>query len=344
MGDGPNHTLARVTRAHTRSTLSLPRDQLDACRVWIAQHSKSFYLSSWLLPRHVREASWALYAFCRRADDAVDEVDLRSDPLHNVKLLRARLDDVYRGSPPEHPIDRAFARVAQHYEIPAALPAALLDGMQMDALEQQYETIDDLLLYCFRVASVVGLMMTCVMLDGARAPRVVWLRAADLGIAMQLTNIARDIGEDARRARVYAPRTWLSEAELTRDALFALDRSTPATVEITHRLLALADDYYAAADRGVLMLPRTCRLAIASSRHIYAAIGERIARNEFDSITRRAFVPLGAKLRLVAKASTSVWRSLSADDCVASGPSDPRLWEWIADTGLEDATVARLGA
>jgi phytoene synthase len=239
MGDRPKDSLACVTHGITpsRATRVLPQDELEACRRWIAEHSKSFYLSSWLLPRDVREASWALYAFCRRADDAVDELEARADPLKNVELLRARLSDVYRGTPPPHPIDRAFARVAQHYEIPESLPGALLDGMQMDAHGRQYESTEDLLLYCFRVASVVGLMMTCIMLGSARAPRIVWLRAADLGIAMQLTNIARDVGEDARRGRVYIPSAWLEDVGIDRESLLTLDRSTPATKALTRRAL-----------------------------------------------------------------------------------------------------------
>jgi len=288
-----------------------------ACRSWIAHHSKSFYLSSLLLPARVREASWALYAFCRRADDAVDEGD--GDGMRRVDALRARLDAVYRGSAPESAIDRAYLTVATNYGIPRALPEALLEGMEMDARGHVYATWDDLLRYCFRVASTVGLMMTRVM--GYRGD-VALLRAADLGVAMQLTNIARDVGEDERRGRVYLP------AEL-------LERCHGDRREAVAELLRRADAHYRAADLGVPLLPRACRLAIASSRRIYAAIGDAVRENGYDSITQRAYVPLGGKLLLVARSiGAALGPSLPIPSLASVGPEDDALRREIAACGL----------
>jgi phytoene synthase len=307
---------------------ALRADDRAACREWIRAHSKSFYLSSLLLPAAVREGSWALYAFCRRADDAVDQAS--DGGLGRVDSLRRRLDAVYRGAVPDDPIDRGFSAVVEKYAIPRALPEALLAGMEMDARGAAYDSDDDLLLYCFRVASAVGLMMTRIM--GCRDP-IAWVRAADLGVAMQLTNIARDVGEDARRGRVYLPRALLDEVGLTPRDVLEADRATPPLRAAVKRLLARADAHYRAADRGVPLLPRACRFAIASSRLIYSRIGDAIAQNDYDSVTRRAYVPLGRKLLLVARATGALFSTESG--CIThQGPADRKLARLVAEVGL----------
>ncbi len=299
------------------TALVLRRDDRLACRAWIRRHSKSFFLSSLLLPARVRQASWALYAFCRRADDAVDADDASAAAgLRRVESLRARLDRVYAGRADDDAIDRAFAAVVERYAIPRALPEALLAGMEMDARGTRYAGDDDLLLYCFRVAATVGLMMTRVMGAG---DDVAYLRAADLGIAMQLTNIARDVGEDERRGRVYLPAALLDDAGGDRRCA-------------VRALLERADAHYRAADRGVPLLPRDCRLAIASARNIYSAIGDAIAANGYDSLTQRAYVPLSRKLVLVARALTARFRS--ARDAALPGPADAALRPLVRAVGL----------
>ncbi len=316
-------------------------DDRAACRLWIAHHSKSFYLSSLLLPARVREASWALYAFCRRADDAVDEGEQGAAAMSRVDGLRARLDAVYGSggkgvidamSPAlSTAIDRAYAFIAERYEIPRALPESLLQGMEMDARGDTYETADQLLAYCFRVAATVGLMMTRVM--GYRGD-VALLRAADLGVAMQLTNIARDVGEDARRGRVYLPAALLDEVGADPRG-FTSGPASEGARRAVRRLLEQADAHYRAADLGVPLLPRGCRLAIASSRRIYAAIGEAVRDNEYDSISSRAYVTLGHKLLLVLKASAALFTASTPIASLASvGPSDAALAAEIRACGL----------
>jgi 15-cis-phytoene synthase len=295
------------------SALVLRDDDRLACRNWIKRHSKSFFLSSLLLPARVRQAAWALYAFCRRADDAVDE---RDGGLHRVEWLRRRLERVYAGRADDDPIDRAFAAVVERYAIARALPEALFAGMEMDARGARYASDEDLLLYCFRVAATVGLMMARVMGIAAEAG---WLRAADLGVAMQLTNIARDVGEDERRGRVYLPQSLL-------DAVGGDQR------EAVRRILLRASEHYRAADRGVALLPADCRFAIASSRNIYSAIGDAIARNGYDSITQRAYVTLPRKLWLVLRALPA--RFSTARDAAAPGPADEQLRPLVRSVGL----------
>jgi phytoene synthase len=311
----------------SETALALRRDDRVACRAWIQRHSKSFYLSSLLLPARVRQASWALYAFCRRADDAVD---VEGDGgLERVARLRRRLDEVYAGRAADDAIDRAFAAVVERHHIPRALPDELLAGMEMDARGTLYETDAELLRYCFRVASTVGLMMTRVM---GCARDVAYLRAADLGVAMQLTNIARDVGEDARRGRVYLPRALCDAVGLDARTLVAGASAATAPLRAAVRaLLARAAGHYAAADAGVPLLPRDCRFAIASSRHIYAAIGDAVARNGYDSMTRRAYVSLPGKLARVVRALPALFAAAPAS---STGPADAALAAWIHAVGL----------
>ncbi len=314
----------------TTSALAIaPQDRL-ACREWIRHHSKSFYLSSLLLPARVRQGSWALYAFCRRADDAVDVDSDGSAGLRRVDALRKRLDAVYRGRAPDDAIDRAFAQVIEQHAIPRALPEALFTGMEMDARGVSYASDDDLLLYCFRVAATVGLMMTKIM---GCSDELAYTRAADLGVAMQMTNIARDVGEDARRGRVYLPDSLCAAAGLTPRSILGATTAEPALREAVKRLLARADAHYRAADLGVPLLPRGCRFAIASSRLIYSAIGDAIAQNGYDSLTRRAYVPLGGKLLLCGRALGAFFSS-SRRSLVSSGPADAALSRLLVDVGL----------
>ena len=338
------------------------------CRTWIAHHSKSFYFSSLLLPPRVRQASWALYAFCRRADDAVDEGSGEALLAGRVAGLRARLDRVYPtaassslpvdsvevhgaglarsrdrsadATDPTDPIDRAYARVAIAARIPRGVPEALLSGMEMDVHGTRYASWDELLVYCFRVAATVGLMMTRAMVPSSRAGIAhadilrsdAMLRAAELGVAMQLTNIARDVGEDARRGRVYLPDELLAAVGTDRDAVLAACAATPALREATRRLLLRADDFYRSAERGIALLPRACRPAIASSRYIYAAIGDQIARADHDNITRRAHTSLARKLLLAVRSLPWLWALPGAR---GEGPADALLCAEIRAAGLE---------
>jgi phytoene synthase len=262
-----------------------------------------------------------LYAFCRRADDAVDNDDDNARALRRIEGLRRRLENVYSGRAGDDAIDRAFAAVVAKHGIARALPEALLAGMEMDARGQRYDDARLLLLYCFRVAATVGLMMTRVM--GA-SDDAAYVRAADLGIAMQLTNIARDVGEDARRGRVYLPAELCAQAGFDPATLATLQLATAPLKQVVQKILARARRHYELADRGIPLLPRDCRLAIASSRYIYAGIGDAIAANDYDSITRRAYVGTAGKLWRIVRALPALWWRARGDGTGPGGPgSDP---------------------
>ncbi|MBY0337753.1 MAG: phytoene/squalene synthase family protein [Acetobacteraceae bacterium] len=269
---------------------------LAACRELLRVGSKSFHAASLLLPQRVRDPATALYAFCRLGDDAVDQAE---DPLKGLAWMRQRLEAAYAGAPFDHPADRAFARTVEAYAIPRALPEALLEGFAWDSAGRRYGTFEALLDYCARVAGAVGAMMSLVM--EARGPSAL-ARATDLGTAMQLTNIARDVGEDARNGRLYLPMRWMRDAGVEPCGFLRNPTFTPALAQVVRRLLEEADRLYQRAEPGIGLLPRDCRPAIRAARLIYAEIGALVVGNGHDSVTRRAIVPGKRKLALVSRA------------------------------------------
>lgn len=258
-----------------------PKD-LEHCREAIRHGSLSFFAASHLLPRGVRDPALALYAFCRLADD---EVDLKDDKTASVLHLRDRLDLVYQGRPRNAAPDRAFAAVVEDFEMPRALPDALLEGLAWDAEERRYQTLSDLYGYSARVASAVGAMMTVLM--RVRDPDAM-ARACDLGVAMQLTNIARDVGEDAREGRLYMPLDWLAEKGIDPDVFLADPRPSRDLQLLTKRLVMDANRLYYRSEAGIGALPAGSRPGIWAARLIYAGIGGQLTRMGYDSISARA--------------------------------------------------------
>ncbi len=233
----------------------------------MAKHSKSFSLAARLLPPASRDAFATVYAYCRHVDDAIDLAPHDERPAALAKL-RAELDELYSGRSTE-----PFAAVVRAYRIPRLYAEELIEGMAMDVARTQYRTLDDLLRYCWRVAGVVGLMLCHVM--GVRDPSAL-RNAAHLGIAMQLTNICRDVAEDERDGRRYIPPNH-GVADM-------LDE---------------ADRYYRSADAGLLALSFRCALAVRAARLIYAAIGGELRRRGCDPYRGRAVVSTPKKLLLV---------------------------------------------
>lgn len=268
----------------------------EECRTLLRAGSKSFAMATRFLPKRIQEPATVLYAFCRLADDHIDSNPNATQ--ESVEELRERLRRVYIGRPDNHAVDRALTVVVERDRIPIALPDALLEGLAWDAAGRRYETLDELYAYAARVAGTVGAMMTVVM--GERASNVL-ARACDLGVAMQLTNIARDVGEDATLGRIYLPLTWMREAGVDPEAWLARPTASDEMKTVIARLLQSADALYARADLGISALPRDCRVAIHAARLIYADIGRYVATADFDSVTRRAVVPTTRKLWLLLR-------------------------------------------
>lgn len=264
---------------------------VELARASLARGSKSFALAARVLPPSCRDDMAVLYAFCRRADDAIDDAPLAEQPAR-VEALARELDSVYAGQAQTDPVLSEFQRVVRRYAIPEEHPRALLDGFRSDVGTVRLGTVAELLVYAHRVAGVVGLMSCRVFgVHDARALE----HADDLGIAMQLTNVCRDVAEDWERDRVYLPAELLGSAA---DAPLAL-ASKPRVELALRRLLELADRYYASGERGLVALPLRVAIAVRAARLVYAAIGERIAAQGFDVHAGRAVVPTARKLWLV---------------------------------------------
>ena len=287
-----------VTRALQAEGIDLASADLEACARMMRGGSRTFFAASRLLPPRVRAGAIALYAFCRVADDLVDQP---GGGAAAVEVLRRRLDDIYAGSPCDCIEDHALALLVQQTGLPRHLLDALLEGFAWDAAGRHYDTLASVQAYGARVAGTVGAMMAWVM--GARSADTL-ARACELGVAMQLTNIARDVGEDARNGRLYLPRDWMREAGLDPEAWLRAPAYSPALGSVVARLLQDADRLYAGAQPGIGALPADCRAAILAASQIYAEIGHQLRREGGDSVARRTVVGTARKLVLLAGAWT----------------------------------------
>ena len=267
--------------------------------------SKTFHFASRALPRRVREPTLVLYAFCRRADDAVDEAASPNDARAAIRALREQIERVYDHAHLGDALERALADVVRSSGIPRSELELLVEGMEWDVEGRSYHELDDVRAYARRVAGTVGVMMTHLM-GAAASPRVL-SRACDLGVAMQLTNIARDVGADARIGRVYLPSRWLEEEGGSAEALLAKPAATPAVRRTVERLLEAADAHYRQADEGIAHLPADCRIAIRAARLVYAEIGEVIRARSFDTVSDRAVVRTRRKIALLVRATAARW-------------------------------------
>jgi phytoene synthase len=271
------------------------RQGQEQAKAILGRGSKSFALAGMLLGRRARDDAAVLYAWCRRADDRVDDVGAAEATLVLEKLSR-ELDEIFDGRVCE-PLDVALHELVCRRQIPRAYFQALLDGFAMDAHGATYATLAELDLYGYRVAGVVGLMMCHVL--GVRDDGCL-KAAARLGMAMQLTNIARDVTEDLARGRQYLPTELLSRAALE-EALKSGDPNHPSSRQVAAAvavLLRRADGYYRAGLAGLSDLGWRDALAIGAAGRIYRAIGGIIARRKFDVLAGRAVVSLPRKLVL----------------------------------------------
>ncbi|MEO1364922.1 MAG: squalene/phytoene synthase family protein, partial [Pseudomonadota bacterium] len=194
--------------------------------------------------------------------------------------------------------DRAFAAVVAQFDMPRALPDALLEGLAWDAEGRTYANMSEVRDYSARVASAVGAMM-CVLMGVRDADALA--RACDLGVAMQLTNIARDVGEDALERRLYLPTDWLAEAGMTPEGFFADPRPTKAVRGMVRQLVMEANRHYYRAEAGIAALPMSCRPGIYAARYIYAGIAGRLTGMGYDSISARARTSKAQKLGWLAQ-------------------------------------------
>ncbi len=314
---------------------------LDHATQTIKVGSKSFAAAAKLFPPDIRRSVLMLYAWCRHCDDVVDGQELgfaavelaQDDAAEKLAVLEDRTRRAYAGEKMRDPAFAAFQEVALRHAIEPCYPFDHLAGFAMDVERMHYETIDDTLRYCYHVAGVVGLMMASIM--GVRKETVLD-RACDLGLAFQLTNIARDIVEDARMGRCYVPAAWLREAGIPPRDL-ALPKHRAALARVAARLVDYAEPYYASATQGIAALPPRCAWAIATARNVYRQIGINVKARGPRAWDERVGTSRATKLWLLAKGGASALTSRLR----RMSPRPQGLWQRPDGAVARDRRAAR---
>jgi len=279
----------------------------------IAKGSQSFAAAARLFDRGTRDDAVMLYAWCRHCDDVIDGqslgheqvADFREGQHARLEDLRHQTEAALDGNVSGDYIFDALRRVVARHAIPHRHPQELLTGFEMDVANRRYATIEDTLDYCYHVAGVVGVMMAMIM--GARDEHVLD-RASDLGLAFQLTNIARDVIDDARAGRVYVPTELLARHGVT--TIDAEDREQwPRLHAAALELLDLADQYYASAYQGMASLPPRSAWAIAAARRVYRAIGNKMRQGGPSAWEARVSTTKGEKMALLGLSLGDVLRT-----------------------------------
>ncbi|MFX1516656.1 MAG: phytoene/squalene synthase family protein [Promethearchaeota archaeon] len=285
-------------------------DSYNECLEWMAVHSKSFYFASRFLPHEQRKSVAALYAFCRLTDDIVDEAPEGTiiDEI-NVELdkLKTTTSQLVAGYTSTIPILQAFGDTIRKHNIPLEYIHELIEGVRMDLTKKEYATDEELDLYMFRVASTVGLMMTHIFLEDP-APHTL-ARAADLGKAMQLTNILRDIKEDYERGRIYLPKNTRELYNVTQDDLQKNEVNGNLRSLIKYESTR-AKGYYKQADLGIEELPPAGAYTVKVASRVYGEILNEIRRRNYQILKQRAVVSKLRKILLATKVRLEYLRKI----------------------------------
>ena len=290
---------ARFSRPEDHAVRLLLETSRRYCRENTRRHARSFYFASIALPGHKKVAAYSIYAFCRYLDDLIDQHQTDRDGVELVTRVREEFARLVSGEVADPPFALAFADTVNVYRIPPDPFLDLTRGVLMDAGPVEVRTWDDLRRYCYHVASVVGLAMCPILgLDGNRGTE----HAVELGIAMQLTNILRDIREDWERGRVYLPADELARFGVKPEDL-ARCRLTEPFRQLMRFQIARARAFYLRSEAGIpLLADDGSQLTVWMMRHIYAGILEEIERQDFDVFRKRAGTSLARKTALAGRA------------------------------------------
>lgn len=285
-------------------TLVSRSEAYEMCRQITAKFSKTFYLASLLFPEEKRRAIWAIYVWCRRTDELVDGPQSSLTTSETLDRWEQQLESVFAGQPIDD-YDVALVDSLQRFPLEMQPFRDMIAGQRMDLSRSRYETFEELKLYCYRVAGTVGLMTSPVLGFDDSYSKTPWADYLDpydpleeaiaLGIAKQLTNILRDVGEDARRGRIYIPLDELALFDYTEQDLFdgVVDERWR---ELMRFQIQRARKYYRQAEKGIRALCPDARWPIWSALMLYQGILNAIERNQYDVFTKRAFVPKPQKL------------------------------------------------
>lgn len=281
------------------------RSAYSHCRAITRFYAKTFYMATRFLPNEKQRSIFAIYGLCRYLDDLVDEtVDLMDHSSIDISQVDAKLDEfkakltgVYNGEESDDPILTAFSDTLKKYHIPMSLPFELMDGVRSDLDKNRYANFSELYDYSYKVASVVGLMTSRVF---GYSDNTALEYAVDLGIAMQLTNILRDIGEDLERNRIYLPQDELAMFEISEEELFA-ENNSQKFKEFMNFQINRAREYYDKADIGIKMLNKDSRLPVYLARYNYSRILDKIEENDFSVFNQRAYLNKVEKFAILPK-------------------------------------------
>jgi phytoene synthase len=285
-------------------------DAYERCRQITAQYSKTFYLGTLLMTPEKRRAIWAIYVWCRRTDELVDGPQAAMTTEDTLERWEHHLESIFQG----HPIDDedvALVDTLSRFPLDIQPFRDMIAGQRMDLHRDRYDTFEALELYCYRVAGTVGLMSTVIMGVDPNQNTAPWTQqlppldptpeAIALGIANQLTNILRDVGEDARRGRIYLPLEDLALFNYTETDLMngVVDDRWRALMQFQ---IQRARKFYLEAERGIGQLSPDARWPVWSALVLYRMILDVIEENDYDVFNRRAYVPTLRKLRCLPAA------------------------------------------
>jgi 15-cis-phytoene synthase len=290
--------MLQIPKIKPKSNLIPVTEAYEYCRMITAEYAKTFYLGTLLMPKEKRKAIWAIYAWCRNTDELVDGAKAEYTTEDTLVQWEQQLESTFAGIPLED-ADVALADTVKNYPMEIQPFRDMIAGQQMDLYRDRYETFEELKLYCYRVAGTVGLMSNAVLGINQNNNGVPWEKyknpynpepeAIALGIAMQLTNILRDVGEDAKRGRIYLPLEDLAAFDYTeKDLLSGVnDDRWKAVMRFQ---IKRARAYYKQAEKGIRYLIRDSRLPVWASLMLYQGILDAIEDNDYDVFNQRAFV------------------------------------------------------
>lgn len=275
------------------------------CRAITRKHAKTFYMATRFLPNKKQRGIFAIYSLCRYVDDLVDEAEdlvskkeLDYDGIHKkLGRWKKKLNDTYQGRLHDNPILMAFSDVLRSYNIPIELPFELMEGVCMDLYKNRYETFGEVYDYSYKVASIVGLMTSEVF---GYASKEALDYAVALGIAMQLTNILRDVGEDLEKNRIYLPREDLDRFGISESDLFKHKRDN-SFIEMMKFQIQRTRGYYERSDKGIPLLMKDSRIPVYLARYNYSRILDKIEANDYDIFNHRAYLNSTEKISILPR-------------------------------------------
>ncbi|NGP88902.1 phytoene/squalene synthase family protein [Fodinibius halophilus] len=282
------------------------KNAYSECRAITRHHAKTFYMATRFLPNHKQRGIFAIYSLCRYIDDLVDEAEdlleqkelTEQDIRLKLQSWKQKLKDTYEGRSHDNAILIAFSDVLKRYHIPIEMPFELMEGVCMDLFKDRYETFNELYDYSFKVASIVGLMTSQVF--GYKNQEALSY-AVDLGIAMQLTNILRDVGEDLERNRIYLPQEDLQRFGVTEQDLFNHALEEPV-IKLLQFQIERTRRYYNRSDKGIALLSNDSQLPVYLARQNYSRILNKIEENDYNVFDTRAYLNTTEKLSILPRA------------------------------------------